>query len=490
MKVGARLRRLLLRWLDLAPLPVSETSNGPRKISPAALEETKRAGRVLDAFLPAVAPPWIADEAKVALDQATQGFVSTRNFAEGLGFLGFPYLSELTQRPEYRHVAGIWAAEATRKWIKIKGPDDKVAKLTERLKDLDIRGKFRELIEHDGFFGRAHLFVDMGHSTTSRELSKPLLLNPGKIGKGKLKGFKVIEPMWCYPGPYNSSSPLHPDYYRPVSWYVMSNEVHNSRLLTFAGRDLPDLLKPSYVFAGLSLSQMIKPYVDNWLDARQSVANMLRSFSTMVLGTDMDAVLQGGSAASLVERAALFTNNRDNQGLMIVDNDSETLTNVSAPLSSLDKLQAQAQEHIASVSGIPLVVLLGVTPSGLNASSDGEMRAFYDKVMAMLERCVRAPLTTVLSIIQLDEYGAIDPSVTFEFEPLYELSEAERATVRKTDADTDSVYIASGVVSPDEVRERVAADPATHWHESNLTGAAPEKDDDAEQLDALTDGNN
>lgn len=484
------LKSWLRAWLDivppLAPPPPVKASH---RISATAVAETARAGAVLDAFAPAKVPAWIGDGAKVALDEAAQAFVSTRDLREGIGFMGFPSLSELTQRPEYRHVTGIWAAEATRKWITIKGPDNKVARLTERLKELDVRGKFRELIEHDGFFGRAHLFVDMGHARSSRELNKPLLLSAAKVGKGTLKGFKVIEPMWCYPGPYNSSSPLHPDYYRPKSWHVMSNEVHRSRLLTFAGRELPDLLKPAYVFAGLSLSQMIKPYVDNWLDARQSVANMLRSFSTMVLGTDMDAVLTGGSASALVERAALFTNNRDNQGLMIVDKDTETLTNVSAPLSSLDKLQAQAQEHIASVSGIPLVVLLGVTPSGLNASSDGEMRAFYDKVMAMLERCVRAPLTTVLSIIQLDEYGAIDPSITFEFEPLYELSEAERAVARKTDADTDAVYITAGVVSPDEVRSRIADDPASHWHGSNLTGAAPEKDDDAEQLDVLTDGN-
>lgn len=486
------LKSWLRAWLDIVPLPAppSPVKAAP-KISATALAETARAGAILDAFAPAQAPAWIGEGAKVALDETTQAFISTRDFREGIGFMGFPSLSELTQRPEYRHVTGIWAAEATRKWITIKGPDDKVARLTERLKEYDVRGKFRELIEHDGFFGRAHLFVDMGYATTSRELNKPLLLNAAKVGKGSLKGFKVIEPMWCYPGPYNSSSPLHPDYYRPQSWHVMSNEVHRSRLLTFAGRELPDLLKPAYVFAGLSLSQMIKPYVDNWLDARQSVANMLRSFSTMVMSTDMEQVLQAapGALDTLKLRAGLFANNRDNQGLMLVDKDTETLTNVSAPLSSLDKLQAQAQEHIASVSGIPLVVLLGVTPSGLNASSDGEMRAFYDKVMAMLERCVRAPLTTVLSIIQLDEYGAIDPSITFEFEPLYELSEAERATVRKTDADTDAVYITAGVVSPDEVRSRIADDPASHWHGSNLKGAAPEKDDDAEQLDALIDDN-
>jgi hypothetical protein len=48
----------------------------------------------------------------------------------------------------------------------------------------------------------------------------------------------------------------------------MSREVHRSRLLTFIGRELPDILKPAYAFGGLSMSQMLKPYVDNRLRSR------------------------------------------------------------------------------------------------------------------------------------------------------------------------------------------------------------------------------
>jgi hypothetical protein len=37
--------------------------------------------------------------------------------AEGLLFLGYPYLSELAQRPEYRVISETIADDATRKWI-------------------------------------------------------------------------------------------------------------------------------------------------------------------------------------------------------------------------------------------------------------------------------------------------------------------------------------------------------------------------------------
>ncbi|WP_198327721.1 hypothetical protein [Mesorhizobium sp. WSM1497] len=34
-------------------------------------------------------------------------------------------------------------------------------------------------------------------------------------------------------------------------------------------------MKPTYSFGGLSLSQMVKPYVDNWLETRQSVNDII-----------------------------------------------------------------------------------------------------------------------------------------------------------------------------------------------------------------------
>jgi Protein of unknown function (DUF1073) len=49
-------------------------------------------------------------------------------------------------------------------------------------------------------------------------------------------------------------------------------------------------------------------------------------------------------------------------------------------LQDLDWLLAQSQEQISSVSRIPLVKWTGISPSGLNASSEGEIRVYYDLI--------------------------------------------------------------------------------------------------------------
>ncbi|HEY0120637.1 MAG TPA: DUF1073 domain-containing protein [Rhizobium sp.] len=397
-----------------------------------------------------------------------------QSFTEGLEFLGYPYLAELAQRPEYRRIVEVIATEMTRKWIRLtsKGEadeTDKITKIKDEMSRLDVQKVFKTLAEQDGFFGRSHLYIDTGKTDDPDELLTPIGngrddLSRKKVGKGSLKALRAVEAVWTYPTNYNSNDPLRGDWYTPDMWFVMGKRIHASRLLTFIGREVPDLLKPAYSFGGLALTQMAKPYVDNWLQTRQSVNDIISAFSVFVLKTNMAANLEvGGDETAIVARAEIFNNLRNNRGLMMLDKTEEEFANVSAPLGTLDMLQAQSQEHMASVSGIPLVKLLGVTPSGLNASSDGEIRAFYDWITASQIAFFKSGLTKVLDFIQLSLFGEVDQDIEFEFEPLWELNEKERAEVRKLESEAAQIDIDSGVVSPEERRRQLANDAGSPY---------------------------
>ncbi|NTJ67538.1 DUF1073 domain-containing protein [Agrobacterium rhizogenes] len=403
-------------------------------------------------------------------------------FTEGLEFLGYPYLAELAQRPEYRRIVEIIAQEMTRKWIRITSSDDgdenkendkarsdKIAKIIEEMERLNVRENFKIIAEQDGFFGRAHLYLDTGASDDTVELKLPIGDGHDKLSKSKvspdkpLRALRPVEAVWTYPTNYNSNDPLKGDWYNPDMWFVMGKQVHVSRLLPFIGRPVPDLLKPAYSFGGLAMTQMAKPYVDNWLQTRQSVNDIISAFTAWVLKTNMSSILQAGGGEQEMLRASLFNNMRNNRGLMMVDKESEDFDNISVPLAGLDSLQAQAQEHMASVCGIPLVKLLGITPSGLNASSEGEIRVFYDTIAAYQEAFFRDNLNKVLGFIQLSLFGEVDDSIVFQFEPLFSLTEKELAEARKAQAETDQIYIDAGVVSSAEVRQRLASDPDSSY---------------------------
>jgi len=406
-------------------------------------------------------------------------------FNQGYAWPGFPILSEWAQVSEFRKPVETYAREMTREWIELTSTGDedkteKLAKLDAEFKRLNVQSVFRKAMQHDGFYGRGQIFLDMGMESDSLqpdELKTELVESNAKVGLGSLKRLTVVDANFSYPNRYNANDPLDPTFYKPISWYVMGKEVHSSRLITVVTREVPDILKPAYAFAGLSLSQMLKPYVDNWLRTRQSVSDLIHSFTVWTLSTDMSALLNNGGAESFFNRLQIFNLGRDNHGVNAINGATEKFENISAPLGGLDALQAQSQEQMAAPSGVPLVYLTGITPAGLNATSEGEIRVFQDNCAANQEIWTPA-LSKILNIAQLSLFGEIDPDIGFKWNPLYSMSELELANTRKIEAETDVVYVDAGILAPDEVRTRIAGqeDSAYHGLDLNADITPPEEE--------------
>ena len=409
----------------------------------------------------------------------------------GAGFIGYPRLAELAQISEYRSVSENTANEMTRQWIEIKsvGEEDNsevIKQIKECYERLNVRDAFRKAIETDGLFGRGQIFVQIkGHDG---KLANPLLLTEKTIAKGSLKALVNIEPMWTTPAPYNAIDPTLPDFYKPKAWYVMAQEIHASRLFTLISRPVPDMLKPAYNFGGVSMTQLMMPYVERWLRTVDSVSDLLHSFSLSGIKTDMSAILSGSDDGdtNIMLRAELYNRLRDNRGLMLLSKDEEEFFQFNTPLSGLDALLAQSQEQMAAPSHTPLVKLLGITPSGLNASTEGEIAVYYDHIRAMQENLLRDPLDKLLKLVQLHLFGKVNDNITFDFVPLQQMSETELSTIRKSDTDRDVAYIQAGVVSAEEVRGRLAGEPDSGYNGIDVEDV-PEMPDDGFS-DGLNDG--
>ena len=407
---------------------------------------------------------------------------------DGAGFMGYAYLAELTQIPEFRIPCEKIAADMTRKWGSIvstsaDGDKDKVAEkikaITAEMDRLKVREHFNHAFALDQMFGRSQIWFDLGEDE-GPELAMPLDLNL-KIKKGGLKGLRVVEPIWTYPNKYNSNNPLRDDFYKPETWYVLGQEVHNSRFMTFISRPLPDILKPAYMFGGIALIQLMWVCVENWMRTRQSVSDLIHAFSVMVLQTDLAQVLTPEGATNLSMRVAAFNELRDNLGVMITS-ENESLTNVSAPLSGLSQLQAQSQEHMAAIATIPLIVLFGLDPAGLNATGDGQIRV-YNQTIEGLQGLIGTPnMTRMLDIIQMSLFEEIDETLSWKWEPLWTMTAKEEADIRKTDADTDCALVDRGIIDQHEARARLAADPDSQYSSLDVDDV-PELPDPQDEID-------
>lgn len=384
-------------------------------------------------------------------------------------FKGYDWLGQKMQEPEYRTMAEVSANDMTRKWIKVKAVEsgdrvDKIQKIESELRRLDARARFRQALEDDCYFGRGTLYIEVktpkgsNASRADSECASELFLDPRKIPHDSIVALRVIEPRWLFPGPYNTDSPLKGNFYQPQIWYCQGDEVHDSRLLTFISRPVPDILKPVYNFGGLSLTQLANDYVVNWQRTRDYVAKMLRSYSCTALKTDMGSGMQGLVNQNLTNRLRVFARLRDNNGIFALNKETEELEQINTPLAGLKDLKDQALEELCVVARQPRVKLLRKGADGLNASSEGEIRMYYDDVHATQEDVMRKPLKRLIEIIQLSLFGVIDDAIDFEFVPLYQLSEKERSDVRAQDAKTRQTDIQSGVVTAEEARQSLAAD--------------------------------
>ena len=426
----------------------------------------------------------------IAMDSSPLGNFGADCFF-GTGFIGYPRLAELAQISEYRSVSETTANEMTRQWIEIKsvGEEDNsdlIKQIKECYERLNVRDAFRKAIETDGLFGRGQILVQI--KDHDGKLANPLLLTEKTIAKGSLKALVNIEPMWTTPAPYNAIDPTQPDFYKPKAWYVMAQEIHASRLFTLISRPVPDMLKPAYNFGGVSMTQLMMPYVERWLRTVDSVSDLLHSFSLSGIKTDMSAILSGSDDGdtNIMLRAELYNRFRDNRGLMLLSKDDEEFFQFNTPLSGLDALLAQSQEQMAAPSHTPLVKLLGITPSGLNASAEGEIDVYYDHIHAMQENLLRDPLDKLLKLVQLHLFGKVNDNITFDFVPLQQMSKTELSTIRKSDTDRDVAYIQAGVVSAEEVRGRLASEPDSGYNGIDVEDV-PEMPDDGFS-DGLNDG--
>lgn len=507
MKIPAvlsRLWRALRAPVPATVLPVSVTPEDMKGWTDTILgrlqaEDVKPPGKLkMPVIMPGVRPatlPKTAAEAKdkgvtlMALDGGYQEQLATDSAAPyawgfsggfvgpGLTFLGFPYLAELAQISEYRIPAESLSTEMTRTWMKLnsksknKKAGDKIEKITKRMDELKVRDLFREAALKTEEFGRAHLYISVRGQDDDINRQLPLT----EIKVGDLQGFSCIEPYWLTPYSWNSTHPERPDFYRPASWFVLGRKTHHTRLLTFIFREVPDLLKPAYDFGGISITQLMLPYVTRWMRTAKSVNDLINIFSIVTLSTDLSALLNAptDSPKGLLARLKGFIQARDNKGAMLINKDTEALEIKNVSLASLDKLQAQSQEHMATPGRMPLIKFFGIVPSGLNAGkAEGEFQAWYDYVHALQELGFTPHLITILRFVQMDLFGTVDDDIVHEWLSLWEPTPKEEAEIRKADAERDGAYIDKAVISPEEVREKLKTDPESGYH--GLQGDAPD----------------
>ncbi len=316
--------------------------------------------------------------------------------------------------------------------------------LNERLKELHFWDSLRDAITTSLTYGGSLVFID----TNAEDLEEPLY-ESGKIAKvNKIQGLRVVPPYLFGAVDVETANPLSADFMKPTKWYVSGNDglIHNSRFLRLVFFEAPALLKPLYNFMGVSLCQFMRNYVASADIARQSLADIFLRFKTTIIRSDMVKI----NALEAKERALSINRQFNNLGSLLLTKDEEYLETIT-PLTGLDKLVAQMLENIAVSARMPAVKLLGLTPSGFNATGDFDLNSYYDEIMSLQNAIIKPLIDRVLRILSLEQGLDIYPS--YEFEVLQKISEQEQTINNNGEADLVGKLLQNGVITPEQAFE-------------------------------------
>lgn len=381
-------------------------------------------------------------------------------------FPGYTTLCGLAQNGLIRSGVEMRAKEMTRKWGKLTATDEAdetIEALTREMERFKIRETFRAIAEQCGFLGGCLVYIQFDDALG--KTSDPVPLDSTAIKDGYIKGFKIIDPWVCYPGIYNSINPLADDYFKPSVWYVQGIPVSSTRIIRFTENELPDMIKPAYNFFGLSLSQKVLDAVAHFTRNRESASKLLEKVSLVVLKTNMENILSGGIDNNMDMRLLYFAQGRDSNGVAVIDKESEDLAIFNNSLSGVVDIVRQSMEYVAAMFNEPATKLWGISPAGMNATGESDMKNHYDNIASLQEQMFRPGLDKILQLLQLNMGREIDTSIKFQFESLSDEADKILAESNKMKAETCAVYEEMGAISATDVRNALIKDPQSGFND-------------------------
>lgn len=492
-----------LRWLFGTPAPAAAPEQPPEPVRRDSFFSTEieidadlsREARLL-ALNKRAFPKTVGDTYVLTADgKSVQTFAQdSNNFTDGIkgtfalnqvgipevqalwygsqGFIGYQMCALMAQHWLINKACLIPARDAIRKGYKFTSNDgtelspeilDAVAKANKRYK---LNKTLVEYVKMGRVFGiRVALFVV--ESNDPDYYVKPF--NPDAITPGSYRGISQIDPYWCVPEltSASASDPSALDFYEPTYWLINNRRYHKSHLVIMRGPEVADILKPSYLYGGLSVPQIIYERVYAAERTANEAPQLALTKRAMVFYTDVAKAL--ANQAQFEMRLQTWAQFRDNYGVKIADAEADKIEQHDTSLADLDAVIMTQYQVVAAAANIPATKLLGTTPKGFNSSGDYEAESYHEELESIqvsdMEPLIDRHLVCLIRSDIAPRFGVAPFSLDCTWEPLDSLSSAEVANINKTKAETAKILAVDiGAIDGQEVREALTADEQSGYN--------------------------
>jgi len=337
------------------------------------------------------------------------------------------------------------ADDMTREWLHVTFDGEELGTTIEQAeKRFALKRKTNEALKWSRLYGGAVIII----GTRDRNLAKPLDVK--NVRKGDLRYLHVVDRWRLSPAGSLNRDLESPNFGMPDSYVLAEStvQVHHTRVLRFNGEKLP-------YFAWLRNAMWDDSVLQHVMDSLMNCDTTTQAIATMMFESNVDVVKSEGLADVLARKdgEAVLTKRFQVAALlksfnrMLLLDGTESYEKKQNSFANLDKVIQQFMIDVSGAADIPMTRLFGQSAAGLNATGDNDVRNYYDMVSAKQEAELRPQLEYLYEVLVRSELGHMPEDFRFDFNPLWQLSETEQATVEKTRAERDQVYLNASVVT-------------------------------------------
>lgn len=354
--------------------------------------------------------------------------------------------------------------------IKARGGDDLTEDQHEEVMEADKAFKVKDnLIELNRFKNIFGIRVAIFQVESDDPLYYEKPFNIDGVAKGSYKGISQVDPYWMMPvmTSKGTSDPSSKDFYDPEFWTISGKKYHKSHLVIVRGPQPADILKPTYIFGGVPLTQRIYERVYAAERTANEAPLMALSKRTMAIHTDMDRVVANQTAFE--NRLMTWIRYRDNHGIKVLGKE-EAMEQFDINMSDFDSIIMNQYQLVAAIARVPATKLLGTSPKGFNATGEFEMRSYHEELESIQEH-IMMPLLQRHYDLMMRHLG-LATQVEVVCNEVDSMTAKERAELNDLKAKTAETLINNGTISPDEDRKRIREDDKSGYNQ--LTDADAE----------------
>lgn len=352
-----------------------------------------------------------------------------------------------------KRIIDLIANEMTRRWFDISGDPDGV--ILSRLEEIGAKHKINNMLKWGRLYGGVVGVLGVRDGGA--------LIDPVRENRIKNVDFIHIfdrhQVTWIQQNLYNN--PEHPKYGEPEFYTITPYHsgklftVHESRIIRMDAEDLPQRIKYINQDWGDSVLQSAYREIQDLTDIYTAANNITKDFIQTILSVDnLTDLLASGQEDLIRKRLQILDESRSVANTILLDS-QESYQKQASSIGGMESLIDRFGLRLAAVTGIPYTFLFGQSPAGLQSTGQADIRMFYDMISSEQESSLQPVLEKIVKYLILSselkfKEGRPD-NWNIHFNPLWQPTEQEEATYRKTVAETDSIYIQTGVLDPSEV---------------------------------------